>query len=244
MLFPIAEDPLHKKITDSSVRHHLKEVKRNLEKIIEENKGQQDRSKKIKSCAKESILSIKQLERDLQDDSEEEESKQTITWRYIFNKGKNFTQCELSLKSFAQLLQDSRFKVLYTSDEKKYFISKQINSGSGLLKLQRQQFLLESANNISSELLNMFNNYQGTQTICSTFNETPIASSGAPISTSSTPTTTAFDDQASTFDSLASTSDTGAAKTAVGDKFASLRELYKAVYLHVSDNRRRNLHEL
>ncbi|OAD02800.1 hypothetical protein MUCCIDRAFT_109644 [Mucor lusitanicus CBS 277.49] len=278
MLFPIAEDPLSredtKKITDSSVRHHLKEVKRNLEKIIEENKGQQDRSKKIKSCAKESILSIKQLERDLQDDSEEEESKQTITWRYIFNKGKNFTQCELSLKSFAQLLQDSRFKVLYTSDEKKYFISKQINSGSGLLKLQRQQFLLESANNISSELLiaatpssifnpkNMFNNYQGTQTICSTFNETPIASSGAPISTSSTPTTTAFDDQASTFDSLASTSDTGAAKTAVGDKFASLfddededdsamnnqerfrRELYKAVYLHVSDNRRRNLHEL
>ncbi|KAF1797611.1 hypothetical protein FB192DRAFT_1177400 [Mucor lusitanicus] len=84
MLFPIAEDPLSredtKKITDSSVRHHLKEVKRNLEKIIEENKGQQDRSKKIKSCAKESILSIKQLERDLQDDSEEEESKQTITY--------------------------------------------------------------------------------------------------------------------------------------------------------------------
>ncbi|KAI8647807.1 hypothetical protein BD408DRAFT_1619 [Parasitella parasitica] len=105
---------------------------------------------------------------------------------------------------------------------------------------------------------NMFNNYQGTQTICSTFDETPIASSGAPISTSSTLTTTAFDDQASTSDSLASTSDTGATKTAVGNKFASLfddededdsamnneddsavnnqerfrRELYKAVYLH------------
>ncbi|KAL7314925.1 hypothetical protein PS15m_006440 [Mucor circinelloides] len=69
---------------------------------------------------------------------------------------------------------------------------------------------------------NMFNNYQGTQTICSTFNETPIASSGAPIFTSSTLTTTAFDDQASTSDSLASTSGTGAAKSAVGDKFASL----------------------
>ncbi|CAO3630855.1 unnamed protein product [Mucor fragilis] len=96
---------------------------------------------------------------------------------------------------------------------------------------------------------NMFNNYQGTQTICSTFNETPIASSGAPISTSSTLTTTAFDDQASTSESLASTSGTGAAKSAVGDKFAPLfdddeddsamdnqegfrRELYKAVYLH------------
>lgn len=98
--------------------------------------------------------------------------------------------------------------------------------------------------------------------ICSTFNETPIASSGAPISTSSTLTTTAFDDQASTSDSLASTSGTGAAKSAVGDKFASLfddededdsatsnqerfrRELYKAVYLHVSVIRLRNLHEL
>ncbi|KAI7879558.1 uncharacterized protein EV154DRAFT_606377 [Mucor mucedo] len=97
---------------------------------------------------------------------------------------------------------------------------------------------------------NMFNNYQGTQTICSTFDETHIASSGAPISTSSTLTTTAFDDQASTSDSLASTFDTGATKTAVGDKFASLfdeqdeddsamnnqerfrREIYKAVYLH------------
>ncbi|KAG2204112.1 hypothetical protein INT47_011595 [Mucor saturninus] len=89
--------------------------------------------------------------------------------------------------------------------------------------------------------------------ICSTFDETPIASSGAPISTSSTLTTTAFDDQASTSDSLTSTSDTGATKTAVGDKFASLfddedevdlamknqelfrRELYKAVYLHLRE---------
>lgn len=132
MLFPIAEDPLSredaKKISNSSVFHHLKQLKRNLEKIVEENKGQQDCSKKIKSCAQESMLSIKQLERDLQDDSEEEENKQTITyteedaqfientcepgrWRYIFNKGKNFKQCELSLKSFAQQLQDSRFEV-------------------------------------------------------------------------------------------------------------------------------------
>ncbi|CAO3647001.1 unnamed protein product [Mucor hiemalis] len=84
---------------------------------------------------------------------------------------------------------------------------------------------------------NIFNNYEGTQTICSTFDET--ASSGGPISTSST---LEVDDQASISD--------GATKTAVGEKFASLfddededdstvknqepfrSELFKAVYLH------------
>ncbi|ORE03690.1 hypothetical protein BCV72DRAFT_244214 [Rhizopus microsporus var. microsporus] len=67
-----------KKITNSRVFHHLKQVKRNLEKIIEENKGQEG-NKKTKSCAEESILSIKQLERDLEDDSEKE-SKQTAMY--------------------------------------------------------------------------------------------------------------------------------------------------------------------
>lgn len=76
----------------------------------------------FKSCAQETILSIKQLERELQDASEEEESKQAIfyieedaqsiestcepgknkNWKYIFNKGKAEGFFE-SYKSFDSL---------------------------------------------------------------------------------------------------------------------------------------------